>query len=76
RRPLSAETLQTIYDNNIMGATAGFFCAIWAGWLMGERISSTFTTPSYEDPKTPYHYYFGVKDIALVLLVASKILFA
>ncbi|KAJ2536732.1 hypothetical protein IWW35_006647, partial [Coemansia sp. RSA 1878] len=39
RRPLSAETLQTIYDNNIMGATAGFFCAIWAGWLMGERIS-------------------------------------
>ncbi|KAJ2500457.1 hypothetical protein GGH96_002697 [Coemansia sp. RSA 1972] len=76
RRPPSAEMLQTIYDNNIMGATAGFFCAIWAGRLMGERVSSTFTTPSYEDPETPYHYYFGVKDIALVILVASKILFA
>ncbi|KAJ2663796.1 hypothetical protein IW148_002354 [Coemansia sp. RSA 1199] len=76
RRPPSAEMLQNIYDNIIMGATAGFFCAIWAGRLMGERVSSTFTTPSYKDAEIPYHYYFGVKDIALVLLVASKILFA
>ncbi|KAJ1833563.1 hypothetical protein LPJ63_002657 [Coemansia sp. RSA 2711] len=76
RRLPSAETLQEIYEQNVLGATAGFFCAVWAGRLMGEHFSSTFTTVGYEDVDRPHYHHFGAKDVALVVLVASKLLFA
>ncbi|KAJ2820384.1 hypothetical protein IWW50_005075, partial [Coemansia erecta] len=75
QQPPSAKTLQDMYEHNVMGATAGFFCAVWAGRLLGEHFSSTLTTLGYEDAEAPCHYYFGIRDVAVGVLVASKILF-
>ncbi|KAJ2908704.1 hypothetical protein GGI21_002620 [Coemansia aciculifera] len=75
KKQLSAEYLQEDYEQNMLGVTAGFFCAIWAAWVMGEHFSSMFTTFDYPDLDNDGHYYFGGKDVALVVFVASKILF-
>ncbi|KAJ1670013.1 hypothetical protein GGF38_001822 [Coemansia sp. RSA 25] len=76
KRPLSAEYMQEDYEQNTLGVTAGFFCAIWAGWLMGEHFSSMFTTFDYPDLDNDGQYHFGGKDVALVVLITSKVLFA
>ncbi|KAI9469208.1 hypothetical protein BX667DRAFT_502665, partial [Coemansia mojavensis] len=75
KRVPSAEALVGIYEHNVMGATAGFFCAIWAGRLMNEPVSCMFTTLNYKNAHIPYYYYFGAKDLALVILGISKVLF-
>ncbi|KAJ2731148.1 hypothetical protein IW152_004737 [Coemansia sp. BCRC 34962] len=75
KRTLSAEYLQEDYEQNTLGTTAGFFCAIWAAWLMGEHFSSMFTTFDYPDLDSDGQYHFGGKDVALVVLITSKLLF-
>ncbi|KAI8325451.1 hypothetical protein GQ54DRAFT_308393 [Martensiomyces pterosporus] len=75
RRPLTPEFLQEDYEQNMLGTSAGFFCAIWAGWLLGEPVSRIFTSFSYEDVDRDGFYYFGAKDIALSILLATKVLF-
>ncbi|ORX71476.1 hypothetical protein DL89DRAFT_126791 [Linderina pennispora] len=59
----------------MLGTTAGFFCAIWAGTLLSEPLASSFTSFDYPDVDVDGYYYFGGKDIALSLLLASKLLF-
>ncbi|PIA18932.1 hypothetical protein COEREDRAFT_79466 [Coemansia reversa NRRL 1564] len=75
RRRQNAESLYSVYEENVMGITAGFFCAVWAARLMGEHLSVAFTTVSYADTDNPNQYYFGIQDIALAILVTSKLLF-
>ncbi|KAJ2742436.1 hypothetical protein GGI20_004491 [Coemansia sp. BCRC 34301] len=75
KKQLSAEYLQEDYEQNTLGVTAGFFCAIWAGWLMGEHLSTMFTTFDYPDLDNDGQYRFGGKDLALVVLITSKLLF-
>ncbi|KAJ1732439.1 hypothetical protein LPJ61_002043 [Coemansia biformis] len=75
RRPPTAEALADLDDQNVMGATAGFFCAVWAARLLGERIASALTRVGYEDPAAPGRYCFGPVDAAVVVLLASKVLF-
>ncbi|KAJ1996911.1 hypothetical protein GGI04_005598, partial [Coemansia thaxteri] len=75
RKQPSAEYQQEDYEQNTLGVTAGFFCAIWAGWLMDEHFSSMFTSFNYPDSDVDGRYHFGGKDVALVVLAASKVLF-
>ncbi|KAJ1956359.1 hypothetical protein GGI12_005327 [Dipsacomyces acuminosporus] len=75
RRPLTQQFLQEDYEQNMLGTTAGFFCAIWAGWLLGEPVSSLFTSFSYQDVDLDGYYYFGGKDISLSVMLAIKTLF-
>ncbi|KAI7824242.1 hypothetical protein BX661DRAFT_185794, partial [Kickxella alabastrina] len=75
RRPPTREYLQQNYEQNLMGASAGFFGAIWAGWIMGEYFSTTFITLSYPNLDHDGRYHFGPKDIALAVFIASKMIF-
>ncbi|KAJ2450684.1 hypothetical protein EV183_004137 [Coemansia sp. RSA 2336] len=42
---------------------------------MNEPVSRMFTTLNYKNAHTSDSYYFGVKDLALVILGISKVLF-
>ncbi|KAJ2780848.1 hypothetical protein H4R18_003217 [Coemansia javaensis] len=75
RRAPSAEALAEMHDQNVMGSAAGFFCAVWAGWLMGEPFSSAFVVLGYRDPDDPRRYRFGPADAAFAVLCASKVVF-
>ncbi|KAJ2776476.1 hypothetical protein GGI15_004839, partial [Coemansia interrupta] len=70
----SRESMQDDDDRNMLGTTAGFFCAIWAGHLMGERLSLALTTWSAADDRGQYHLMPG--DIGAVILLATEFLFA
>ncbi|KAJ1807059.1 Pleckstrin y domain-containing A member 1, partial [Coemansia sp. RSA 2598] len=73
KRVPSQELLQEDYEQNMMGATAGFFCAIWAGHLLGEHLSVALTTWSPADDQGIHR--LAASDLGVVVLLATKVLF-
>ncbi|KAJ2160784.1 hypothetical protein GGF46_001972 [Coemansia sp. RSA 552] len=76
KRVLSAQQQQEMYEQNTMGATAGFVCAVVAAGLIGEPLSRSFTRFSYAETDDPVQYRFGARDAAPVVLGACLFLFA
>ncbi|KAJ1880528.1 hypothetical protein LPJ57_002195 [Coemansia sp. RSA 486] len=73
RQTPSQEFLQEDYEQNVLGSTAGFFCAVWAGRLMGERLSITLTTWSPASRQNNHH--LAISDLGIVVLLVTKLLF-
>lgn len=73
RRPRTPMSIQEEYEQNTLGMAAGFFCAIWAGRLLPDPLCKIFTSLSY--PTQNGLYQWGIRDILLVWLLVSKVLF-
>ncbi|KAJ2749632.1 hypothetical protein IWQ56_007191, partial [Coemansia nantahalensis] len=72
RRPPSAETLADLHEHNMMGCSAGFFCACWAAWLMGDTPMRVLSDFRYGGAGG---HDFGPADAVVVVVVAAKLVF-